>query len=201
MMVREERLRTSIGQAAWQFYQDWFRYQRKRVPDDRAFLKSQYFESFIRFAEFVRNTSLPSPDIFVKLMIEKNYTPTMWLIDSVYAQYMEHLELRASPQVHAEITVETLMAIADAAECDVSEVFDVMTGSEVIELVRQRKLSPWVLLLSDKFKEFLINLHKKNREQYIVLESLIRYQHWMKRFEKRPDDVRYMKKIVAELGL
>lgn len=200
-MIREERLRTAIGQAAWQFYQDWFRFQRKRVPDDRAFLKSQYFESFMRFAEFVHRSGLPSPDTFIELMIKEDYTPTMWLMDGVYAKYMEHLEQTVPPSKHAEITVETLYAIADAADCDVSEVFSVITGSEIIELIRQRKLSPWILLMSDKFFTFLAELQKKNSEQYIVLESLIRPQHWQKRFGKRPQDVELMKKVVAELGL
>ena len=201
MMDREEALRTPEGQAAWSYYQDWLRLQHRRVPDDRAFLKSRYYESLNRFAKFVKKVDLPTPQTFIKLMVQRDYPPTMWLIDEVYTEYMEHLYYKIPPQQHAEITTETLLKIADAADCDVSEVFDILNPSEMIEFVKQRKLSPWILLNSSKFFKFLVETKKENVEQYIILESLIRPKYWAKRFEKRPDIVEFMKKIVAGLEL
>ena len=200
-MEREETLRTPSGQAAWHFYQDWMRLQHKRVPDDRAFLKSRFYESFNRFAKFVKKVDLPTPQTFLKLMVQKDYPPYMWLMDEVYTEYMEYLYYKIPPQQHADITVDTLLKIADAAECDVSEVFDILNPSEVIEFVKQRKLSPWILLNSSKFFQFLVGTKKKNAEQYIILETMIRPKYWATRFQKRPDIVKFMKKVVAGLEL
>ena len=201
MMEREEALRTPIGQAAWNYYQDWMRLQHKRVPDDRAFLKSKFYESFNRFAKFVKQADLPTPQTFMKLMIQKDYPPYMWHMNEVYVEYMEHLYYNIPPKEHAEITTETLLKIADAADCDVSEVFDILNASEVIEFLKQRKLSPWILLHSSKFFQFLVKTKKENAEQYIILESVIRPNYWAGRFQKRPDIVKFMKKIVAGLEL
>ena len=200
-MEREEKLRTALGQAAWQYYQDWMRLQRKRVPDDRTFLKSQYYNSFNRFAEFVKKLSLPSPDTFIKLMIDNDFPPTLWTRDEVYARYLEHLDRSVSPKQLAEITAQTLDKLADILECDISEVFEELHPNEAIELIKQRKLSPWILLNSQKFFVFLQKVNKENMEQFIILEAVIRPKYWGEQFQKKPKVVKFMKTIVDGLDL
>lgn len=200
-MEREEKLRTALGQAAWHYYQSWMRLQRKRVPDDRAFLKSRYYLSFNRFAEFVKKLNLPTPENFIKLMVENDYPPTLWTRDEVYAMYMEHLDRSVSPRELADITAQTLDKLADALECDISEVFDLLNPSEVIELIKQRKLSPWLLLNSPKFFKFLQKVSEENKDQFIVLEAIIRPKYWGAQFQKKPKVVQFMKDLVVGLDL
>jgi len=201
MMEREEKLRTSLGQSAWRYYQEWMRLQHKRVPDDRAFLKSNYYLSMNRFAEFVKKLSLPSPDIFIKLMVNKDYPPALWTRDDVYAQYMEHLDRSVPPIQLAKLPARTLDTLADILNCDISEVFNYLTPSEVIELIKQRKLTPWILLRSKKFLSFLVKTKKEHKEQFIILESIIRPRYWKHQFAEKSKTVETMDKIVDGLDL
>ena len=198
-MLREENLRTPLGQAAWSFYQDWMKFQRKRVPDEKTFLKSNYHESFNRFAAHVKKLNLPNPHTFIKLMIQRDFPPTMWTRDETYAIYMEHLDRVISPVEHAHITTDTLLRLADIFECKEGDIFDQLGASDVIELIKERKVSPWLLLHSPKFMIFFRD--KTNPEQKIVLESLIRPKYWATQFQKKPNAVKMMKEIVKEMDL
>lgn len=201
LMIREEELRTPIGQAAWRFYQDWIRMLHKRVPDDRAFLKSHYYLSFIKFAKFVKHINLPTPVKFIKLMVTEKYDPTMWLMDEVYAIYMEYLDTGQSSIEHFNITIATLDKKAQEYNCYFDEIFNYISASEVIELLKQRRLSPLVLLSSTKFSKFLVDTSKKNFEQYIILERLIRPIYWKEQYGKHKNLFESMKRNVAKVEL
>lgn len=198
-MKRDEELKTPLGQAAWHYYQDWMKAYRRMAPSIESFAKSKYYRSFYRFAEHVKKLNIPDIQAFINLMKEKDISPTIWTNDQVYALYLEYLDRRASPIRQAKITIDTLFKIADAADCDVGDVFEVLYPNEVITLLRQRQLSPWILLFSAKFKDFLVN--KTTNEQQIVMESIIRPQYWSQKFQKSHDYIETMKTYVKELNL
>lgn len=198
-MIRDENLRTPIGQAAWQFYQDWMRIQRKRVPNEKSFLKSNYYEAFNRFAAHIKKLNLPNPQTFMKLMVDKEFPPYMWTRDEVYALYMEHLDRAAPPAEHAQITTDTILRLTEILGCEPGEIFSQLNANEVIELIKERKLSPWILLRSGKFKLFFRD--RTSPEQKIVLQSLIRPHYWTIQIQQKPDAVRDMDAIVKEMNL
>lgn len=197
-MKRAEEFQTPIGQAAWSFYQRWMKAKRYQVPRSDAFLHSKFYKPFIRFAKFAKRVNLPDVESFVWLMKEDDLPPVMWTNDEVYARYLEFLDRRADPQKRAKQTIKTLFAIADAASCDVSEVFDVITTPELIQLLRERRLSPWILLRSRKFKEFLT---KATPEELTFIQTIIRPPYWKEKFEQRPQIVAKMDEYVKELGI
>jgi len=132
-------------------------------------------------------------------MREKDIAPAIWNSDAVYAIYLEFLDRKGDPNKQAEITINTLFDIAEEHECEVSDVFDVLTPNEVIHYLRQRRLSPWVLLNSKKFQQFFIN--KVSPEERIIMESIIRPHYWGQKFESRPDARELMRTYVSELNL
>lgn len=198
-MIRDEDFRSAEGQAAWLYYQKWMKAYRRLVPAADSFLHSKFFNSFLRFARFVKTVHLPDVDIFIWLMKERDISPSIWTNDQVYSLYLEFIDRKSPPLKQAEITVHTLLDIADENEIDVGDVFEVLTPNEVIQLLRQRRLSPWVLLHSTKFKKFFIE--RTTSEEKIILETIIRYDFWKKKFESQKDGVEYMKRYVAELSL
>jgi hypothetical protein len=199
-MIRDEEFRTLNGQRAWNFYQKWMKAYRRQVPRSDAFLHSKFYKPFVRFAEFAKKVNLPDIDSFIWLMRDEDISPVLWTNDQVYVKYLEFLDRQADPYKRADLTVKTLLQIADAAQCDVSEVFDdVITVSELVQLLRERRLSPWILLRSKKFKHFLIS--KASPEELIIIEATIRAPYWKEKFEKHPDVVQNMDLIVKELNL
>lgn len=197
-MKRHKEFQTPIGQAAWIFYQKWLRQKKRQVPKAETFLQSRFYKPLIRFAHFVKRVNLPDIDTFIWMMVDMDVPPVLWNNDEYYTKYLEFLDRRADPYKRAQTTVDTLFCIADAAECDVGEAFSMLTGPELVQLLRERRLSPWILLNSKKFKQFL---GSASSEEMMIIQAIIRPQYWKERFEKYPEVVTNMKKYVNELDL
>jgi hypothetical protein len=198
-MIRDEEFRSPSGQAAWSYYQKWMRAYQRIVPKPQAFIKSKFYTSFIKFTKFVRKTNMPDTDTFIWLMKEKDISPTLWCNDQVYSLYLEFIDRRAVPEKQATITIDTLFKLSDAGEVDVGEIFNLLEANELIQLLRQRRVSPWILLNSAKFRVFFVE--KTTPEQKIILESIIRPEYWKGKFAANPKVVKKMKLFVDELQL
>lgn len=198
-MKRHEEFQTPIGQAAWIFYQKWMKAYKRQVPKAEAFLHSKFYKPMIRFSRFAKQVNLPDVDSFIWLMKDKDMSPVLWVNDQVYAMYLEFLDRQAEPKKRAEVTVNTLLDIADAAQCDVSEVFEVITAPEFIQMLRERRLSPWILLRSPRFREFLTT--KVSSEELTIIQAIVRPQYWKEKFDQRKDVVETMDLYVRELNL
>lgn len=198
-MIRDEEIRTPIGQAAWSFYQKWMKAYRRAVPSIEVFMTSNYYVTFIKFARFAQKVGLPDIDTFIWYMKEKDIPPTIWKNEEIYASYLEFLDRKSDPKKAAEHTINYLFKLADEFQVDVSEVFDCLQPSEVILMLTRRQLSPWILLHSKKFKEYFIN--KTTDQEKITMEAIIRPAYWAEKKKKHPEIVALMKKYVAELNL
>lgn len=197
-MRRDEEIKTTLGQAAYQFYSDWMVSYKRLVPAIDIFLTSRYYKSFIRFAKYVKDLNIPDTSVFIKMMREKDISPTIWTNDQVYALYLEYLDNKVKPVVHAKITVETLLRLSDDKKCSVEEIFANLHPNEVLQLIRERRLSPWILLFSKKFIEMLKN---STPEQQALFEALIRPHYWKRKFTNNPNYVSVMKRFVEELNI
>ena len=198
-MKREAEFKSPTGQAAFHYYQNWMRYLKRMPPPAASFLTSKYFRTFINFTKFVRDVDLPRPDRFVQYMVEKGFTPTMWMSDDVYTLYLEFLDRRTSPMDQAKLSIDTLLNMADRHDVDVSDVFTKLEPHELMHLLRVRKLSPWLLLLSKKFKSYFVT--ETNDEQKIIIESLVRPSYWADKFGNHPDDIANIKKCISALDI
>jgi hypothetical protein len=198
-MKRAQEFKTPMGQAAWAFYKEWMLQQKRRMPDSRAFLASTQYGSFIRFAEMVRKTRLPKPAEFIKLMIKRGYFPSMWKSPQIYDEYMTHMDMNMTYAKHIEITKATLHNQATHFQCEIGDVFEHLSIGEVITLIRERKLSAWILILSDKFK----NYFKENatQEQLIVMTPLLNIDHWVRRTKSNENSKQEILKFISESKL
>lgn len=198
-MIRDEEFRSADGQTAWMYYQKWMKAYRRLVPNSKSFLHSKFFGSFYKFAQFVKKVQIPDTDAFIKLMKDKDISPTLWTNDQVYALYLEYVDRIVPPLKHAEITINTLFDVAEEHGIDVADVFTVIKPNDLIQLLRQRKVSPWILLNSPKFRDFFVR--KTTSEEKVILESIIRPSYWKKKFSTNPTSLTVMKTYVSELHL
>lgn len=198
-MVRAEQFKTPLGQAAWQYYQEWFRVYHRAILSHDAFLSSRYYNSFINFAKHVILLKIPDVKLYIKLMKEKDFSPFIWTNDQVYGLYLQYLDTKVSPAKQASITIKTLFEYADKFNCDISEVFKHLTPSELIQLFRERRISPWLMVFSHSFINVLKN--KATEEQRKILESIIRLPYLEKKLSENPKNVELMKSCVEKLNI
>lgn len=197
-MKRVKDIQSKEGIAAYYLYSEWMKQKKHKVPEIESFSISRYFGSFVKFVHHVHKLNLPSTDLFIKLMVQKDLSPMLWCRDECYSLYLEWIDRKQDPIDQAAITVETLYKIAEAIEMPVGEVFKAMKSGEVMHLIRQRQLSPWLLLCSKAFKDFLKALSGPERDELL---NLIGYNYWAEKFVTNPKVVENMKLIASELGI
>lgn len=198
-MKRDEEIRTPLGHIAWRFYQTWLAKNRRHVLGIHSFVKSRLYNTFIKFATFVKNRNIPEPDMYIGLMVLKKYRPEIWTDDIVYREYLETLDRTGDPYRRAEDTIKAIQKISNDENCKLHEVFDHMTAPEVIHGLYTRQLSPWILLNSQKFLKFC-NTTATPIEK-IKIEQIIRVPFWREQFQKNPDAYKDLKNIVKRLNL
>jgi len=199
-MLREQQFISPAGQTAWNYYKEWMQQKHKSVvSSSTTFKKSKFFTAFYNFTKFVKKTAMPDTDAFIHLMVRKGIDPKFWTTNDAYRKYLEYVTRQMPTMDFVKITIKTIIDISEAGDCEISEVFDILTANEIIQLVEQRRLSPWVLLHSKEFARFFIN--KTSSEERIAMETIINPDYWKERFKKHPQDVNNVKKYIQEMGL
>lgn len=198
-MARVKELQSPMGQSAWNYYQLWMRHQKRMAPSSGTFITSKYYRTFVNFAKFTKRVNLPRPEKFIWLMVHKKYSPTIWMNDEIYVEYIEYLDRQLDPKEQAKLSIETLFSYAEQQHVDVSCIFEVLNPNDLLQLIRVRAVSPWLLLQSDKFKLFYRD--KLSPEQKVIIGSLIQPSYWEHKMAKCPEEIEVIKEWVGGLNI
>lgn len=197
-MLRSREIQSVVGQRAYILYKHWLEKQRRKPPPIETFITSTYYSSFIKFATFCKDTSIADPEMYVELMVKQGLSPALWLRDEAYGYYLEYMDKRADPYTQAEHTLKCLGSVADKLEINIGDVFSELRYGEMLELINQRQLSPWILFCSQKFKAWIARLDDHERA---VLMKAIGIGYWQMMLEKKPEIVKDMKMLAAGVGI
>lgn len=197
--LRHEEFQTPLGQAAWLYYQTWMKTNHKLIPSAKAFLHSKFYSAFMRFAQFSKDVRLPDAELYIRLMNDLDMPPAMYTSDQVYTAFLEHMDKRVPAIKNAKITIETLFQYAEDHNIEISNIFEEIDPNDLILLLRQRKVSPWLLLRSRKFAKMLQT--RMSRDQRILLETIIRPKIWGEKLKNHCEDVKNIDHFVEALGL
>jgi len=152
-----DKLKSSVGQSAYQFYSEWMKQSGRSIPKIETFANSRFFSSFINFAEHAQKIHIHNPPMFIKVMIENGYEPIYWCRDECYALYLKWQDQVKSPEQQLLDTIDFIVEQASKYECDVKDFFNVVGYKKVCDYLRTRKISSWILS-SDVFRNWLRSL-------------------------------------------
>jgi hypothetical protein len=187
-------VKTIQGQAAYAFYAQWFKEKRQKVPPIDTFSASRYFLPFWNFAEMVKKVSIDRPNIYIRLMVMKEIDPVMWCRDQSYSYYLEFCERETEPYEAVNKGLEILERIQEVRQIKMKDIFKEIGFNALLELIRLRNISPWLLLNCDSFSQFYQEL---DSEQTRLLCGVISYEWWADRFETT--DGKELRKDIKEI--
>lgn len=197
-MQRAKEIQTQAGVMGYGLYKHWLEKQKRKAPPIEVFITSSYYSSFINFGKWVRETAIHDPHKYVELMLEAKISPALWKRNEAYQIFLEYYDKRADPFEQAAITVETLLAFAEGLEVSPSEVFKQLKVGEMLEMIQQRRMSPWLLFCSTSFKKWVGTLDPIDRT---LLMKSINVEYWAVRLERQPKVVQELKEIAESLGI
>ncbi|WP_407305368.1 hypothetical protein [Acinetobacter sp.] len=159
--LRIEELRGPIGQAAYIYYTDWMRLNKRSVPPIETFASSSYYLAFVKFANHVKRVNMPNPTGFVRAMVENgNIQPSLWCRDNVYAMYLQGYDKVVSPTKQFLDSMDLVYEYSKEFEVEPQQVFAEIGVTKILDLVQKRKLSPWFLVSSGAFRRFMSNCNE-----------------------------------------
>lgn len=184
---RIDELRGPIGQAAYAYYSDWMKLNRRSVPPMETFASSILYNAFIKFASHVKRVNMPNPDGFVKAMVENgNVQPVLWCRDNVYAMYLQGYDKVVSPTQQFLNSVDVVMEYAKEYDCEPKAVFEQVGIAKILDLVQKRKLSPWFLVSSGAFRSYMKSRPEMEASR---LESGVQVGAMVMRIQQSPENV------------
>lgn len=195
---RALELMSPVGQASYGYYREWMRLKRFSQPSSAAFLESKFYRAFLNFAQMVIDANISNPEKYMQLMVQNNLLPVLWVRDSAYSIYLDWVDKRADPLDQVQESVNFLFDICEKENVKIQNVFKHLGTQKILSLIRQRRLTPWLLFCSAKFGEVLKSLEKS---ELGVFNTVVNSSYWADRFQNHPDIIENVKKIAKEVGL
>ncbi len=197
-MKRNEILKTVDGQASYILYSYWLKKQNRKEPSIETFSQSTYFRSFYNFVKFIKDVTLYKPEEYIEIMIEKKISPRLWPRNECYSLYLQWQDNKLNPMQQVDVSVNTVLKISDNKNIHPSKFFELIDIKEIILLIQERKLFPWFLLCSKKFKEKLSTISDHDNKQ---LMKLIGINYWAEKLSSNENIVKNIKIITKELEI
>ena len=194
---RLEELKTPNGQAAYSYYCIWLKFQKFSVPPIDTFSTSRQYRAFINFAKYSIRLNL-QPDAFIKLMIKNDIEPVLWCRDAVYSLYLEQYDRIIHPLEQAVNSIDHLQKIANKEDISLAECLYKLGFKHVLEQIRLRKISPWLLFNSNVCTTFFRSL---DPDDITILEGVINTNAWSERIAKHREDCKLIQAAASEIGL
>ena len=197
-MRRSYEIQTIVGQKAYGLYKYWLEKQRRKPPAIEGFLNSSYYSSFIKFVQWVGETAIPDPTLYVEEMVKNKIAPALWRRNEAYQMFLEYMDKKSDPYTQVSISVDTILLFSEGLEIPPGDVFKFLSIHDIIQLIHQRRLSPWLLFCSTKFKEWLNSLQEGERNE---LMKIIGINFWSQKLEKSQKEVTEIREIAKVLGI
>lgn len=187
---RLEELKSPRGQAAYSFYSEWMRLNKRSIPPADRFMSSRQYNYFIKFVDWSVKTAIPNPNQFIKLMVETGTDPVLWCRDNTYSMYLQWYDNMYPPADQFLETYDRLVNHAREHAVPINEVYQAIGALELSRLIRRRKLSPWLLVVSPNFLQWIQALPGDDRD---MVSEAINFGAYAAKLNQRPELARELR--------
>lgn len=196
--TRAKELGSPLGQAAYQFYLEWMRIRKFKTQSIEAFASSRYFNQFIKFGALVASAGISKPERYIELMIDGGITPDLWCREQCYSMYLDYMDTREKPMDQVISSIQCLMDIGDADGVAYQKVIAHLGPQKILNLISQRKLSPWLIFHSSTAQDLIRSLTVEEKKAY---DNIIKFSAWAERLQQHAAIREQIKIIVKDVGL
>lgn|SRR5690625_4016333 len=192
---------TPTGISAYNYYLTWLRLKGRSVRyiDEHTFIHSTQYNHFINFINMCNERGVPTKESYIRVMMDIGILPQFWTRDEVYSAFLEEYDVHIDPVKQIDISHSTILQLSEAMECETSEFFDNIDVDIFFTLLKTRKISPWLLLLSNKFRIFLFGRATSTERSYV--QKYINPKKWEKIFTEHSNVTELAAETVAVLGI
>ncbi len=149
--------------------------KRRGCKSEDSFLRSASFPHFVKLCRFGREVHIPDLALYLKIMVAADRRPNTWISDRSYRIFLETMNSQTAATEMIEISAKTIQSLAEKNEMRVPAYVLLMGIGEMLQLMRQRRLSPWIILNSNLFKR---KIQEATPEEKEIIAKLIDADYW-----------------------
>ena len=196
--LQKDEKRVQVGLYAFQrFY--ILSAGNKKEKSYEEFVKSSFYNAFVKFGSFVNNVRPLYPDKYIDYVVTSGVKLDHWCRDEMYEKYAIELIRKEDVVTALERSVKTMMEWADENEpAPWNHYFQHVSLNRAVWHIKDGKISPWLLLNCNSGKDML---SKFNEEQLTMIYHIVNPEHWAMRFKRNPNDVQIVKDVAKESNL
>lgn len=178
----------------WQQQTGLLRRGHEKSFDD--FCKSPFFGAFKRLAEFTTSEYVVSGFKYIDWLVENKIPEAKWCNPRDLEDYRVYLRATEEPEKQAETTCKNIRAWCADNGIEMPEFFATITPGQALNMVRENKLSPWVLLGYQPCVDALTSRFK--HEMLFTLNDHINIPYWLEKTEQDTDGMAKVNEVLTE---
>jgi hypothetical protein len=195
--LQKDEKRVTVGFYAFQrFYKLSAGHKNDKTYED--FVKSSFYNAFVKFGSFVNNVRPLYPDKYIDYVVTSNVKLDHWCREEMYEKYAIELIRKEGVETALERSINTMIEWADLHKSVYNHYFNYVSLNKLTWDIKDGKISPWLVLNCKSGKEAL---NKLNDEQLNMITNVLDPSHWALRFKRQPKDVELVKQVAKEAGL
>lgn len=175
-------------------------YNRKSVPSQEHFEKSNLYDGFVRFGKYVVDINAISPEEFMRYAVQSRTPIDRWCAgDKLYQEYVRHLNKAEDATRALERTLLVMASWANQQDGrQVKNFFREVSPVLAIQWLMSGKISPWVIFNCESGRGLIDNF---SNEQLELLQKAIDMRFWKNKFMKNIKDAHHIQDFLKEEGI
>jgi hypothetical protein len=151
--------------------------KRGKEKTQEEFRKSPLFSTFMGLAAFVNTNNVSVPLRYVDYLVDKQIPEAKWKLGETLAGFINEMRLHDDPELQANNSVRAIQDWATRTGQPMGAFFREVSPGELVLMVKNNQLSPWVLFGYDRS---LVELVDRLAPEYLYqINEYVNTTHWM----------------------
>jgi len=170
--------------------------RRGHQKDFEEFCRSPFFGAFKRLSEFTTSEYVVSGFKYIDWLIDNKIPEAKWCNPRDLEDYHKYLRTSEEPKAQAETTCKNIRVWCADNGIEMPKFFSTISPGQALNMVRENKLSPWVLLGYQPCVDALTSRFKQ--EMLFTLNDHINVPYWLEKTEQDEAGMATVNKVVSE---
>lgn len=141
------------------------------------FCKSPYYNTFVKLSEFTTTNYVVSGYKYIDWLVDNEIPEARWCNERDLDEYRAYIRESEDPERQAETSFKNIRVWCNDHGVEKTQFFRRISPGQALNMVRENKLSPWVLLGYDPCIEDLTS--RFEGEMLFALNDHINVQYWL----------------------
>jgi len=167
-----------------------------KMKNMEDFCKSPFYSAFVKLADFSSQEYVVSSYKYVDWLVDHNIPEKDWYREDRLEQFREYVRKTEDPESQVETTIKNIAVWCEDHRIEQVEFFSSITPGQALNMVRENRLSPWVLLGYERCLDELVA--RFSGELEFALDDHINLSYWIDKVRDEKETSNLVQKICQE---